>query len=103
MSSKAKIATTILLRHIRLLGQNSTDRIVEGLQQTEKELIKKFTDDTLDLIEHNEWGIGLENLLDNIYEIEFTIDKKAIELAKNAIKECGMDYRDWDCIEELVK
>jgi hypothetical protein len=101
--SKAKIKTRNFLRHIELLGQNSSDRIVDGFQETEKELLKQFTAETSDLIEHNEWGVGLENLLTNIYEIEFTVDKKAVELAKDAIEECGLDYSDWTFIEELVK
>lgn len=100
--SQAKIKTKNFLRHIELLGQNSSDRIVDGFQGTEKELVKKFTTDTSDLIEHDEWGIGLENLLTNIYEIEFKVDKRAIELAKDAINECGMKYKNWIFIEELM-
>jgi hypothetical protein len=100
---REKIKTRDFLRHIQVLGQNSSDRIVDGFQETEKELIKKFTTETEDLINHNEWGVGLENLLNNIYEIEFTLDKKAINLAKDAIKECKMDYKDWTFLEELVK
>ena len=103
LEPKAKTKTRNFLRHIELLGQNSTDRIVEGFEATEKELIKQFISDTSDFIEHNEWGVGLENLLTNIYEIEFPVDKKAIDLAKDAIKECKMDYNDWTFIEELVK
>jgi hypothetical protein len=98
-----KTKTKNFLRHIELLGQNSTDRIVEGFETTEKELIEKFISNTSDFIEQNEWGIGLENLLTNIYEIKFSVDKKAIDLAKDAIKECKMDYNDWTFIEELVK
>jgi hypothetical protein len=101
--SKAKIKTKNFLRHIELLGQNASDRIADGFGKTEKELLKQFTADTSDLIEHNEWGVGLENLLANIYEIEFTLDRKAIQLAKDAIQECEMDYNDWTFIEELVK
>jgi hypothetical protein len=103
LEPKAKTKTTNFLRHIELLGQNSTDRIIEGFEATEKELIKQFISDTSDFIEHNEWGVGLENLLTNIYEIEFPIDQKAIDLAKDSIKECKMDYNDWTFIEELVK
>jgi hypothetical protein len=103
LESKAKIKTTNFLRHIEHLGQNSSNRIVDGFQRAEKELIKQFTIDTWGLIEHNEWGVGLENLLTNLYEIRFIVDKTAIELAKEAINECGMDYNDWTFIEELVK
>lgn len=91
------------LRHIELLGQYASDRIVDGFEKTEKELLKQFTADTSALIEHNEWGVGLEDLLTNIYEIEFTLDRKAIQLAKDAIQECEMNYNDWTFIEELVK
>lgn len=101
--SKAKIKTRNFLRHIELLGQHASDRVVPGFEQTEKELLKQFTANTYDLIEHNEWGVGLEILLTNIYEIEFTLDKKAVQLAKDAIEECEMDYSDWTFIEELVK
>jgi hypothetical protein len=101
--SKGKIKTRDFLRHIQVLGQNSSDRIVDGFKETEKALIKKFTTETEDLINDNEWGVGLENLLDNIYEIEFTLDKKAIDLARDAIRECKMKYEDWAFIEELVK
>ena len=101
--SKAKIKTRDLLRHIQTLGQNSSDRIVFGFQETEKELITKFTVDTEDLINHDEWGVGLENLLNNLYEIEFSLDRKAVDLAKDTIKECEMDFEQWTFIEELVK
>ncbi|MBO9700352.1 MAG: hypothetical protein J7604_09105 [Sporocytophaga sp.] len=101
--SKTQIKTRNFLGHIKLLSQNSSDRAVEGFQKTEKELIKQFISETSDFIDHNEWGTGLENLLDNLYEIGFTIDQKGIDLIKDAIQECGMEYKDWIFIEELVK
>jgi hypothetical protein len=102
MESKGKIKTKNFLRHLETLGKNSSDRLVDGFQKTERELLRQFTADTSDLIEHDEWGVGLENILTNIYEIGFIIDKKAIELAKDAITECKMDYKEWTFIEELV-
>ncbi len=101
--SKGKIKTRDFLRHIEFLGQNSSDKVVDGFQRTEKELIKDFTTDTADLIDRNEWGIGLENLLNNIYEIEFTLDRKAVDLAKDAVEACEMKHENWAFIEELVK
>ncbi|MFD0998176.1 MafI family immunity protein [Ohtaekwangia kribbensis] len=100
--SKAKIKTLNFLQHIEYLQQKATDRIVNGYQQTEKELIHRFTKEARDLIEHNEWDIALENLLENIYEIDFTIDKPAVDFAKDAIKACGMDYSKWTFIEDLT-
>ena len=102
MGPKSKTKTQNFLRHIELLGQNSSDKVVDGFKETEKELLKQFIADTADLIQHNEWGVGLENLLTNIFEIQFTLDETAVELAKDAIRECGMDYNDWTFIEELV-
>ncbi len=100
---KAKIKTREFLRHIQVLGQNSSDRIVDGFEKTEKELINKFTADTEELMNHNEWGVGLENLLNSLYEIEFRLDMKAVDLAIGAIAECKLDYKKWKFIEELVK
>lgn len=48
--------------------------------------LKKFTADTEDLIDHNEWGVGLENLLNDLYEIEFPLDRKAVDLARTRSK-----------------
>ena len=101
--SKAKNKITDFLRHIQVLGQSSSDRLVNGFQESEKQLIKKFTANTEDLIDQNEWGLGLENLLSNLYEIDFQLDKKAIDLAKGAIKECKMDYNKWAFIEGLAE
>lgn len=101
--SKAKIRTLDFLRYVQTLAQKPSDRIVPGFHGTEKELIKKFTADIEDLINHDEWRVGLENLLSNLYEIEFALDRKAVDLAKDAIKECKMDFEQWRFIEELVK
>lgn len=63
--------------------------------------MKKYLNDTYDLIEKDEWGIGLENLLTNLYEIDFNIDQKTIELAFDALESCGFKLDKWKFIEEL--
>lgn len=100
---KEKNKTREFLQHVYVLGQNASDRIVDGFQKTEKELINKFTADTEELMNNNEWGVGLENLLNSLYEIEFRLDMKAVDLARGAIAECKLDYKEWKFIEELVK
>ena len=40
-SRHAKIKTKEFLRHMQLLGQSSSDRIVDGFQETENVLIKR--------------------------------------------------------------
>jgi hypothetical protein len=89
LESKAKIKARDFVKHVKVLAQGSSERIVDGFQETEKDLMKRF--------------IGLENLLSNLYEIEFPLDREAVDLAKVAIKECKMNYDHWMFIEELVK
>ena len=100
--SKARIKTVNFLQHIESRQQKSSNRIVDGYQETEKELIYKFTKEARDLINHKEWALALENLLVNMNEIDFVIDKVAIDLAKEALEACGMDYREWTFIENLA-
>jgi hypothetical protein len=45
----------------------------------------------------------MENLLDNIYEIDFKVDSTTIELTKTAFKECQMDYLKFAFIEKLIR
>lgn len=101
--SRSKKKTQIFTYYLQSLGENASDKIVEGFQKSEKDLVKRFVVEAQDLIDHNEWERGLENLLDNIYEIDFPVDEKAIVLAKEAIRECGLEYKKWVFIEELVK
>ena len=63
----------------------------------------KFISDAFELIHYHEWGVALENLLDNLYEIEYPLNEQVIKLAKEAVLACKMDYSEWDCIEELRK
>jgi hypothetical protein len=100
--AKARVKTLNFLQHIEHLQQKSCDRIIDGFQETEKELIHKFTKEARDLINHNEWALALENLLVNMNEIDFSIDNAAIDLAKEALEACGMDYREWTFVENLV-
>jgi len=67
--------------------------LFSGLQGecTENESYNKILQDTQDLIEHDEWGIALENLIDNLYQIGFRVDKTSIDLAKQAIEVCRLD------------
>ena len=76
--SKARVKTLNFLQHIEYLQQTSSDRNIDGYQETEKELLYKFTKEARDLINHNEWALALENFLVNMNEIDFTIDKAAL-------------------------
>jgi hypothetical protein len=93
--SSGQIAVGRLIEHIDLLSQKSTD--------TKRDLMIKFVVDAKVHIENNEWGLAMENLLDNIYEIDFKVDSTTIELTKTAFKECQMDYLKFAFIEKLIR
>jgi hypothetical protein len=101
--SKGKRKTKELLKHIEILGHDSSDRIVYGFRghETEMTFINEVIRDAWDLIEHNEWGVALDMVLNNLYEIHFRLDDKAVVLAKDAITACEMNYEEWKWIEEL--
>ena len=92
--SSGQIAVERLIEHIDQLSQKSAD--------TQKNLMAKLLVDAKEHNEHNEWGLAMENLLDNIYEIDFKLDTTTIELTKTAFKECKMDYSNFIFIEKLV-
>ncbi len=98
---KAKKKTIELVKHVGYLSEGATDRVIEAFGLTEKQLVHKFIADTKEYIEYNEWGVGLENLLENLYEISFPLDEKTLLLAKEALRECGMNLERWKFIEEL--
>jgi hypothetical protein len=56
MGSKAKTKTKDFLIHIRVLGQNSSNRIVDGFQGREKELIARQRTALLKIPLENEAG-----------------------------------------------
>lgn len=101
LKSKAEIKIIEFTNHINSLIPFSHTKIVDGFDKNQKELLKRYIKDTKDLIEYNECVIGLENLLQNIHEIDFKIDEKAIELAKEAIELCSFEYEKWKFIEEV--
>lgn len=100
---KAKRKTQELVKYIDSLSQKASDRFVEDFGLTEKQLVQKFIADTEEYLVYDEWGVGLENLLENLYEISFPLDEKALLLAKEALTECGMNLEQWRFIGKLKK
>jgi len=101
IDAKGKIKTKEFADHIGFLLPSVQTNSIDGFNESQKELVKKYLNDTYDLIEKDEWGIGLENLLTNLYEIDFNIDQKTIELAFDALESCGFKLDKWKFIEEL--
>jgi hypothetical protein len=99
--SKAKRKIKELVKQIGFLSQNCSEKFIEAFGLTEKQAVEKFIADTEEYIEYNEWGLGLETLLENLYEISFSLDEKAIQLAKEALQACEFDLEKWKFIDEL--
>lgn len=93
--SSGQKAVELLIDHIDQLSKESA--------ASQKELMINFLADAKEHSEYNEWGLAMENLLENIYEIDFKVDTTTIQLAKAAFKECQMDYSKFTFIEELVQ
>jgi hypothetical protein len=84
-----------LINHIALVSNKS--------DEAQKILMIGFLADAKELINHNEWGLAMENLLDSIDKVNFIVDKTTIELTKTAVKECQMDYSKFIYIEKLLE
>lgn len=98
---KAKKKCREFVKYINFLSQTCSAEFITDFGRTKKELIQKFVIETEEYIKHNEWGVGLEHLLVNLYKIEFSIDEKALQLAKDALQECGYNLDEWKFIDEL--
>jgi hypothetical protein len=91
--SKGKIKIKEFTDHISSLFFSANKHIIDGFQENHKELLTKYLNDTFGLIENNE-RVLLENLLSNLYEIDFNIDQRRIELAFDALKSCGYELNE---------
>lgn len=92
--SSGQKAVERLITHIDLISQKTVD--------SQKNAMAKFLEDAKIQNDYNEWGLAMENLLENMYEIDFEIDSTTVELAKTAFRECQMDYTKFIFIEKLV-
>ena len=98
---KAKKKTREFVKHINFLSQTCSDEYLDAFGLTKRHLLQKFIAESEEYIKYNEWGVGLEHILVQFYEIRFTIDEKSVQLAKNALQECGYSLKDWSFIDEL--
>ncbi|QHT67848.1 hypothetical protein GXP67_14965 [Rhodocytophaga rosea] len=98
---KAKKKTREFVKYINFLSQTCSNEYIDTFGLTKRQLLQKFITETEEYIKYNEWGVGLEHILVQLYEVEFTIDEKAIQLAKDALHECGFELDKWKIIDEL--
>ena len=92
--SKAQKKVEELVDHLELLAQSSSEDI--------RPVLLNYIAEARSDIDYLEWGMAMETLLERIYEINFRLDSKAIELTKAAVAECHMDYSRLSFIEELM-
>lgn len=90
LKNRAKEKVEKLIKEIEILQQRLGN---EKLESTLK--------DVKELVEHNEFGIALENLLTNLYEFEIAISYKQLEITRTAIQAMNLDWGEWSFIEEL--
>lgn len=79
------------------------DEIQKMNLKRKNEALEGFIKDTIELVEYNEFGVGLENLLHNLYDFEIRLNSKEINLAKEAIQEMSWEWDQWNFIEELIQ
>ena len=56
---------------------------------------KKQLTEASELIFHHEWGIALENVMEILYEGDFSWDEKGLRLAEEAWLAAGLDWNIW--------
>lgn len=78
---------------------NEIEKLNEALGE---ENLKQVIQDTNELINHNEYGVALENLLSNLYDFDIKIEQTQLLMAKEALNEMKINWSDWKFIEELV-
>lgn len=91
MSNSAKKAVRAFVDHLEL-----------NTRKREVELVDRFLYDSREMIESDEWGVALENLLENLNEINYRLDEKEISLVHNSLAAMGIDPKDWNILEGLT-
>lgn len=76
--------------------------VPEGFDLPLDKLMERFVEDSRDLVAHGEAGVALENILNNLYEVDFRITGDMLRLSRDAVNACGLDWSEWKFIEELV-
>lgn len=93
-----------------MLSNKEKEKVIEFLnvlqsrnQKLNDKRVERVLKDSFELVENNEYGIALENTLENLYEYEISINEELAELAKEAIQKMQLNWKDWEFIKELVE
>ena len=56
-----------------------------------------------EMLEYNEWEVGFDTAVTQLYEYSIPVNKEFIDLANEAMKEMKIDSRKYDFINRLVE
>ncbi|MEO0900350.1 MAG: MafI family immunity protein [Bacteroidota bacterium] len=84
------------------------EKVLEFVQEIQKsqkgiansELEQKIQD-SFELIDHFEFGVALENLIENLYEFDIPISQNQIAIAREAAEAMEINWGKFEYIEEL--
>ena len=62
----------------------------------------QYVQDTYDNIEHNECGLALENLCENLYEFSCPVPQKAFDLIQECGTSMGIDSKYWEMLKPQI-
>ncbi|SHF00788.1 MafI family immunity protein [Dysgonomonas macrotermitis] len=57
----------------------------------------------LEYLEHKEYGLALDTILEQLYEYDITIDKSFHELANSILDKMNQDKNTYSYLEKLCK
>lgn len=105
MENNSEKYTIEFVNYIECLSTTASTNSIAETGYNEKAYLEKLVKDAREYIKYNEWIVGLEILLDNLYEVDYKIDKKYLEIAKNALKATNnkelIEKYNW--VDELKK
>lgn len=101
---RGKQKTIEFINQIEQLAEKTKENyIVEDSRgkYNEKNYLKKLVNEAKELIDHNEWFIALENTIDNLYEIDYKLEKYVLNQAAEAITNSAMDNSRSDILKDM--
>lgn len=101
-----KLYTVEIIDHLDAICHSASDRMVTDTS-TEKEYLAFLVREAREYVVYNEWFVGLELILVQLYEIDYKLDAHYIELAHKAIDLVAVSYpqvrKQYAWLDELKK
>jgi hypothetical protein len=74
--------------------------ILSLLRGIREELPKEVWEEIYDLVTHREWGVGLQNLRDQLYEFNVSVEPAKLETIESLAKRMHLPPRSWKFLIE---